>query len=132
MQAFTMRSYERTKKRTYAIHFKQTYELSLSLPLLALHSNKLSSKRKFQLYIQLIVKTHINMSYLSIVTNFLTLLIALTSANKCLHSTIQDSPHNQIDINLSPTVNNIFTCFDCKTPTNVESLELESVEKYED
>ena len=69
------------------------------------------------------------MSYLSIVTTFTTLLIAFTSANEGSHSTIQDSPENRIDINLSPTVNNLLTGFDCKNPTNVESLELESVEK---
>ena len=80
----------------------------------------------------MIVKTLINMSYLSIVTTFTTLLIAFTSANVGSHSTVQDSPQNQIDINLSPTVNNLLTGFDCKNPTNVESLELESVEKCED
>ena len=51
----------------------------------------------------------------------------MTSANECSHSTIKDSPQNQIDINLSPTVNNLLTGFDCKNPKNVESLELESV-----
>ena len=72
------------------------------------------------------------MSCLSIVTTFTTLLIAFTSANVGSHSTVQDSPQNQIDINLSPTVNNLLTGFDCKNPTNVESLELESMEKCED
>ena len=68
------------------------------------------------------------MSYLSIVTTFTTLLIAFTSANVDSHSSVQDSPQNQIDINLSLAVNNLLTGFDCKNPTNVESLELESVE----
>ena len=72
------------------------------------------------------------MSCLSIVTTFTTLLIAFTSANVGSHSTAQDPPQDQIDINLSPTVNNLLTGFDCKNPTNVESLELESVEKCED
>ena len=80
----------------------------------------------------MIVKTLINMSYLSIVTTFTTLLIAFTSANVGSHSTVKDPPQDQIDINLSPTVNNLLTGFDCKNPTNVESLELESVEKCED
>ena len=80
----------------------------------------------------MIVKPLINMSCLSIVTAFTALLIAFTSANVDSHSTVKDPPQDQIDINLSPNVNNLLTGFDCKNPTNVESLELESVEKCED
>ena len=60
------------------------------------------------------------------------MLIAFTSANVGSHSTVKEPPQDQVDINLSPTVNNLLTGFDCKNPTNVESLELESVEKCED
>ena len=116
------------KKCTHAIHFKQPHALPLNLLILALHSKKLSSKRKSQLYTQLIVKSHINISGFSIITPISALLIALTSANKGSHSTVQDSPQNQIDIDLSPTVNHLLTGFNCKNPSNVESLELESVE----
>ena len=63
---------------------------------------------------------------------FTTFLRAVTSANEGSHSTIQDSPQNQTDISRSPTVNNLLTGFDCKNPTIVESLELNSVEKCED
>ena len=80
----------------------------------------------------MVVKHLINMSCLSIVTTFTTLLVAFTSANVGSHSTVKDPPQDQVDINLSPTVNNLLTGFDCKNPTNVESLELESVEKCED
>ena len=72
------------------------------------------------------------MSDLSIITTFWTLLIALLSANKGSDSMIHDSPQNQIDIDLSPSVNNLFAGFNCKNPANVESFELESVKKSKD
>ena len=58
------------------------------------------------------------MSSFSITTTIPTLLIALDKAKG--------------DVNPLPTVNNLIVGFDCKSPTNVEFLELERVEKCED
>ena len=66
-----------------------------------------------------------NMSYFSIITPFSILLIALTSANESLHSAIQAYAQNQLNIDQSPTGNNLLTGFDCKNLTNIEFLELE-------